>query len=107
MVSATISGGEQGYTIQLQTLHSHTTWIEGVSKLPTALDPKKTGENYKLEQQQRKLEREIRKLKRLNTGSLSAGNEKLYQDQIKAKQKELREFVNKHSDVLRRDYWRE
>jgi hypothetical protein len=87
--------------------HSHTTWIEGVSKLPTALDPKKTGENYKLEQQQRKLEREIRKLKRLNTGSLSAGNEKLYQDQIKAKQKELREFVNKHSDVLRRDYWRE
>ncbi|HQA59296.1 MAG TPA: hypothetical protein PK033_15675, partial [Acetivibrio sp.] len=87
--------------------HSHTTWIEGVSKLPTALDPKKTGENYKLEQQQRKLERELRRFKRLQAGSLSEEDRRLYGEQIKKKKKELKEFVEKHKDILRRDYWRE
>ena len=87
--------------------HSHTTWIECVSKLPTALDPKKTGENYKLEQQQRKLERELRRFKRLQAGSLSEEDRRLYGEQIKKKKKELKEFVEKHKDILRRDYWRE
>lgn len=63
--------------------------------------------NAQLEQQQRALERKLRQAKRLEIGCTDPANAKKYTQQRKAAQKELREFVDAHPDVLRRDAWKE
>ncbi len=88
--------------------HSLTTHNENnaVREAPP-VDEKKARENYKLEQQQRALERKVRYWKRRLEGEtdpeLKAGLKK----QVKTAQKNLREFIDEHKDVLRRDPWRE
>lgn len=87
--------------------HTVTTWIEGVSTLPKPLDAKQVRRNAKLEQQQRSLEREVRKAKRLFEGTQDSETRKQCKQELLMRQKELSDFINNHSDVLRRDYWRE
>ena len=53
------------------------------------------------------MEREIRKWKRLEIGSADPEDKKKYSQKRQAAQKQLKEFVNQHGNVLRRDYWRE
>lgn len=60
-----------------------------------------------LEQKQRRLENKIRKLKRLVEGSFDSENIKENKRKLKETQKQLREFISEHSDILRRDYSRE
>lgn len=87
--------------------HTMSTWIDGVSSKPKPLDISKVRENAKLEAKQRRLENKIRQAKRRVLGYSDPRNIKQAKSDLKEAQKELREFINEHSDVLRRDYERE
>lgn len=90
-----------------QCRHSLSTWYEGISTLPKPLDTAKVKENAQLEQQQRAMEREVRKWKRLAEGTQTSELSEAYRRKTKEAQKNLREFIKQHDAVLRRDPWRE
>lgn len=75
--------------------------------MPKPLDAQKIQQAAKLEEQQRALERKVRKAKRLEAGLQNPEDAKKARAQVREAQKELREFVRAHPDVLRRDPWRE
>lgn len=87
--------------------HTLSTWIEGISKLPKPLDKAAVRKASALEQRQRALERRVREAKRIVAGILEPEAQKRARMQVQARQRELREFVKEHSNVLRREYWRE
>lgn len=87
--------------------HTMSTWIEGVSSKPKPLDISKVREMAKLEQKQRRLENKVRQAKRRVYGYSDPQNIKKAKSDLREAQRELREFVGEHSDVLRRDYNRE
>lgn len=71
------------------------------------IDDNETRRRYKLEQQQRALERKVRKWKRMLEGSDDPVWQQAYKTKVREAQKDLREFIKENSDVLRRDPWRE
>ena len=71
------------------------------------LDGERIRQNYKLEQKQRALERNIRKWKRLEAAASDPVVQNAYGKKVRAAQAELRAFIAEHKDVLRRDNWRE
>ena len=87
--------------------HTLSTWYEGISTLPKPMNKETIRRNSRLEQKQRAMEREVRKWKRLEIGSAVPEDKKRYSRKRQAAQKQLKEFINQHSNVLRRDYWRE
>ena len=87
--------------------HTLLTWQEGISTMPKPLDGKRVRRTAKLEQEQRALERNVRKWKRVEAGSLDQEDRKRAKKKRMEAQKRVREFVAEHEDVLRRDYWRE
>lgn len=87
--------------------HTVSTWYEGISTIPKPMDVAKTKENSALEQQQRTMERKVRMFKRMAEGLQQPRLVKEYKQKTTAAQKELKEFVANHGDVLSRDYWRE
>lgn len=87
--------------------HTITTWIEGVSRMPKPMDPAQIEKVSKLEQQQRRMELEVRKAKREAACLTDPEAVREAKRRVRARQKALREFVAEHGDVLRRDYWRE
>lgn len=87
--------------------HTISTWIEGVSTMPKPMDPAKIEKVSRLEQQQRAMERKIRKAKRQAAGLADPEAVKEAERQVRHGQAQLRQFVKEHGDVLRRDYWRE
>lgn len=87
--------------------HTLSTWYEGISSRPKPLNTEKVRQNAKLERRQREMERKIRKYKRLAAGTHDPVLQRGYQKKVRTTQREFREFISKHSDVLRRDYWRE
>lgn len=86
--------------------HSLTTYSENARESPK-VDGEEAKRRYKLEQQQRALERKVRYWKR----RLEAESDPIFKETLKKSvrnaQKNLREFVNENKDVLRRDPWRE
>lgn len=86
--------------------HTLTSYREGARE-PMRFDEEKVHENYRLEQKQRAMERKIRKWKRLEAAAYDPTVKKAYGNKIKEAQSELRDFINLHDDVLRRDPWRE
>lgn len=92
--------------------HTMTTWQRGVNPMPEPLDFGPIEKAYKLEQKQRRLEREVRKWKRLAEGSQDPMTAALYRKQERDAQKELREFIDQTNEaegkeLLRRSPWRE
>lgn len=87
--------------------HTISTWIEGVSTMPKPMNIKKIERVSKLEKIQRSMERDIRKAKRERAGLTDPEAVKKADAKVKELQAELRDFIKKNSDVLRRDYWRE
>lgn len=87
--------------------HTITTWIEGVSTMPKPMDIKEIERVNKLEKTQRALERKVRKAKRQTEGLTDPEAQKAAKAKVREAQAELREFVKKNGDVLRRDPWRE
>lgn len=87
--------------------HTLTTWYEGISTLPKPMNPEQIKKNAALEQKQRALERKLRRAKRLEAGSLDPDDARRHAEERRTAQKNLRDFVKAHSDVLRRDPWKE
>jgi len=87
--------------------HRSSTWYEGLSKLPDRLPEEETLANSQLEARQRYNERQIRKYKRLEMGSVDDANKAKYGAKVSQWQKTNREYVDFYSDILRRDYRRE
>lgn len=87
--------------------HTVGTWIEGVSRRPKPMDKAKIEAVNKLEAKQRRMELKVREDKRLVEGTQDPDKVKEYKAALRRDQKALREFVNEHGDVLRRDRWRE
>lgn len=89
-----------------QCRHNLSTYFPGITTLPKVPDMEGVEENYKREQQQRHIERQIRKYKRLAEGSIDKENQKQYNDKVKEWQRIMREFL-KENPQLRRAYRRE
>lgn len=87
--------------------HTLTTWIEGMSKRPRSMDKAKIEAASRLEKKQRYLERRVREAKRQAEGLLDPDAAKQAKRLVRRRQSELKEFVDAHGDVLRRDPWRE
>lgn len=87
--------------------HTLTTWFDGISTMPEPMDADKVRETAKLERRQRRMEANIRRLKRLAEGTLDGDTAAEYRRNVRQAQAQLRRFINQHSDQLRRDYWRE
>jgi len=81
--------------------HTLATYFEGITRLPKPQDPKKALENYNNEQQQRKLEREIRKRKRILAGTVEDKDRKEAQRNLRIAQKNLRDFLKSHPEFKR------
>lgn len=86
--------------------HTLTSYTENSDPSPQ-MDGEKIRKQYKLEQKQRAMERAIRKWKRLEAASDDPVLQKAYGKKVREAQKNLREFIEEHKDILRRDPWRE
>jgi len=88
--------------------HHISSYVEGVTKLPTHIDEEENERIYKLSQEQRKLERDIRKAKKRLAVAKQMGDkdlQKQYRAQLDDKTEKLNDFVIKHKE-LKRDYAR-
>lgn len=103
LLSTAIAGG----LFHPNCRHTTTTFFEGINTEPTPMAAGRTEENSALEQKQRYNERQIRKYKRLEMGSLTQENIDKYKEKRIYWQQRNNEFIAAHSDVLRRDYERE
>lgn len=81
--------------------HTLATYFEGVTRLPKPQDPKIALENYNNEQRQRKLEREIRKRKRILAGIVEEGDRIEARANLRQAQKNLRDFLEMHPEFKR------
>ncbi len=91
--------------------HTILLWRDG-DPLPESVDNSDSERRYKLEQQQRALEREIRKAKRKVEGFTDPENIKKAKAELRQAQKELKDFIDKVNTeegetVLRRDEGKE
>lgn len=84
-----------------QCRHNLSTYFPGITTLPKVQDMKGVEENYKQEQQQRYIERQIRKYKRLAEGSIDENNKKKYLDKVKEWQKIMREHLKENPQLRR------
>nr|DAE80746.1 MAG TPA: minor capsid protein [Caudoviricetes sp.] len=87
--------------------HTLGTWVEGTSTRPRPMDKAKVEAAAQLEAKQRALERSVRKAKRQAAGLCDPAAAKAARARVRTAQKELRNFVADHGDVLRRNVWRE
>ena len=86
--------------------HTCATWFPGITQLPKVPDEKLARANYEAEQKQRYMERQIRKWKRREAGSLDPENQNAAKAKVREWQGKIREHL-KENPQLRRDYWRE
>lgn len=87
--------------------HTLTTWQEGINTRPKPMDKAKIQATSRLEAKQRAMERQIRQAKREAEGLQDEQAAKEAKRKVRRLQKQLKEFVDTHGDVLRRDPWRE
>ncbi|OPG98627.1 capsid protein [Chryseobacterium mucoviscidosis] len=102
LLSTAIAGG----LFHPNCRHNMTTFIVGTSSLPNPVDDEKALSNYQAEQKQRYMERQIRKYKRLEAGSVDEENQANYKAKVRQWQAQLRMHLREH-DYLRRDSKRE
>lgn len=86
--------------------HTLATFFPGVSSLPVIPDEKEATKNYNAEQRQRYMERQIRKYKRLEAGSVDEQNQAKYGSKVKEWQDRLKQHLAENPQ-LRRDRQRE
>lgn len=102
-----LSVAMQGGLFHPNCRHTLSTWVKGVSTRPRPMDKAKVEAAAQLEAKQRALERSVRKAKRQAAGLCDPAAAKAARARVRAAQKELRDFVADHGDVLRRNVWRE
>lgn len=86
--------------------HNMSTFIPGISSMPKPADVVKAKANYKAEQEQRYIERQIRQYKRLEIGSADPQNQAKYSAKVQEWQEKLRAHLAENTQ-LRRDRRRE
>lgn len=89
--------------------HGLGTFYEGKSTIPQGFTDEQKAramKNYVHEQEQRNLETQLRKWKRVEAGSITPTEQAVAHDMVKYYQKKLREHVKKNPQI-RRNYWRE
>ncbi|RGC28377.1 hypothetical protein DWX41_16685 [Hungatella hathewayi] len=86
--------------------HTISTYFPGITVLPEVPDTAEAIDTYNAEQQQRALERKIRKWKRKEEGSCDPENSSYANKKVRRYQEELRVHLDRHPN-LRRDYNRE
>ena len=87
--------------------HTLLTYIDGVTLMPEPISADKIRVQRELQAKQRKMENDIRKLKRLSAGTENPDTVKAYRKKLLQAQSELKAFVAQNSNVLKRDYARE
>lgn len=102
-----LSVAMQGGLFHPNCRHTLSTWVEGVSTRPRPMNKAKVEAAAQLETRQRALERNVRKAKRRAAGLCDPDAIKAARASVRTAQKELRDFVADHGDVLCRDAWRE
>lgn len=86
--------------------HNMSTYFEGINTVPQPVDDKEALQNYESEQKQRYMERQIRKYKRREAGSLDPQNIKNASDKVKEWQANLKQHLEDNPQ-LRRESFRE
>lgn len=86
--------------------HTLTTYFPDITNLPTVPDEKKALERYKAEQEQRKLERYIRKWKRISVGSQDEVNREVANNNLLEYSAKLKTHLEEHP-YLRRNRQKE
>lgn len=81
--------------------HSLITYFEGITSLPKVPDGKEAIRVYEAEQRQRALERQIRKWKRIEVGSIDEENKYKANKAIRNLEKQLREHLDKNKELRR------
>lgn len=89
-----------------QCRHNLSTYFPDITTLPTVPDMKDVEHNYRQEQKQRYIERQIRMYKRLVIGSTDEENQEKYQNKVRVWQKVMRNHLE-DNEQLRRAYRRE
>ncbi len=105
LIEATGYGDIQGLA-GVNCRHHISSYIDGVTKLPTRIDEAENEHVYRLSQEQRKLERDVRKAKKCLAVAKQMDDKELirsYRQNLKAKTDKLDDFIGKHSE-LRRGY---
>ena len=92
--------------------HGLTVYIDGRTELPKPIPAAEIKAQREREETQRRMEREIRKLKRFAAGTLDPYSAKAYRRKLREAQQELRLFIEQENategrTVLRRKYERE
>lgn len=86
--------------------HSITTFFPGITNLPKVPDGKEAIKLYEAEQKQRYLERQIRKWKRIEAGTVDLESQQMAHRKVKELSKSLKDHLEKYNQ-LRRNYKRE
>lgn len=86
--------------------HSITTFFPGITNLSKVPDGKEAIKIYEAEQKQRYLERQIRKWKRIEAGTVDLESQQMAHRKVKELSKALKEHLEKYNQ-LRRNYKRE
>lgn len=86
--------------------HTLGTYFPGVTELPKVPDEALARTNYAVEQKQRYMERQVKRWKRREAGSLDEENRKAARAKVREWQKRIREHLEENPQ-LRRDYHRE
>ncbi len=102
LVSEAIEGG----LLHPNCRHTLTTYFPGITQVPQAQDEEEALSNYKAEQEQRHMERQIRKWKRFREGTLDEDNRAMADSKVKEWERKLQEHLSNNKQ-LRRDRVRE
>lgn len=86
--------------------HTLTTYFPDITNMPTVPDEEKALERYKAEQEQRRLERYIRKWKRISIGSQDELNREFASNKLLEYSSQLKTHLEKHP-YLRRNRQKE
>lgn len=102
-----LSDAMEGGLFHPNCRHTISNFFEGISSMPNKLNEEQVTEHNKLEQQQRYLERQVRKYERLKNGSLDPNNRRAYEMKQVEWSNKLNALIKDNKKVLRRDPWRE
>ena len=81
--------------------HSLITYFEGITTLPVVQDGKEAIRVYESEQKQRALERQIRKWKRIEAGSIDEENRLIANKMVRGLEKKIREHLDNNKELRR------
>lgn len=81
--------------------HTLITYFPGISKLPEIPDEKEAIKTYEAEQKQRYYERQIRKWKRVEAGSVDIENQQIASTKVREYERKIGEILDKNKGLRR------